>query len=197
MLFASLYDFAADGSAKSEQFPVSVTKLAQHVRAHHPVIGAIHFWPVPMDERVMLGYVTEDFDRGSAHDDEFKILDIKYAETLEMDWRRIVCCKELMHAFDTPAEKTSTRERFFQLMEQLESPPMHEDFSKMLISEYRAEWMAMITLCPRPLREEMQAKVGEDKEQEKAAAAIVGLPHLVMRSVLSEYYDEAFEELLR
>jgi hypothetical protein len=198
MLFTALYEFAASGGAKSEKSPVSVTKLAHHIKGTgHDGIGQINFWPVKMNENVMLGYMTEDFDRSSAYDEEFKVVDIKYSNGLDFCWSRMVCCKELMHAFDTASEKTSSRERFIQLMEQLESPPMAEDFSKMLIAEFRAEWMALIVLCPKEMRDQLKARIDAGEIDDAQAADLAKLPAIMMRAIKSEYYDAAIEDLIR
>lgn len=198
MLFTALYEFAASGGAKSDKCPVSVTKLAHHLKGSgHDGIGQINFWPVKMNEDVMLGYMTEDFDRSSAYDDEFKIIDIRYSNGLDFGWRRLVCCKELMHAFDTGGEKTSTRERFLQLMDQLESPPLADDFSKMLSSEFRAEWMAMIILCPKNMRDDVKGRLDGNEIDEAAAADETKLPPIFIRAIRSEYYDAAIQELIR
>lgn len=198
MLFSSLYEYAASGQAASEKAPVSVTKLAQHIVAQsHDHIEQIRFWPVPMSENKLLGYMKQTRDQTSAYDDYFKIIDIRYSENLNFCWRRFVCCKELMHVFDTSAEKTSTRDRFLQLLDQLESPPMVEDFSKMLSAEYTAEWMALMVLCPIPLREEIKQKIAAKEIDEMEAATRVRVPRLLIKSILSAYYDDAVEERLR
>lgn len=198
MLFSALYEYAASGKAHGDGTPVSVTKLAQMIRDNlHDHIEVIKFWPVPMDATKILGYMKQTKDQSSPYDDYWKRIDIRYAESLNFCWRRFVCCKELMHVFDTGGEKTSTRERFIQLMEQLESPPLVEDFSKMLSAEYSAEWMALMVLCPLALREDIKARIDAKEIDELGAATELRIPKLLVRAVLSDYFLEAFEERLR
>jgi hypothetical protein len=198
MLFSALYEFAESGGAKSAHAPVSVTKLAGFIReSRHDHIEQIKFWPVPLDASKILGYMKQTKEQSSPYDDHWKVIDVRYADSLNFCWRRFVCCKELMHVFDTGGEKTSTRERFFQLMEQLESPPMVEDFSKMLSAEYSAEWMALMVLCPLPLREEIKRRIDAKELTELEAATEIRIPRLLIRAVLSEYFLEAFQERLR
>ena len=196
MRFKDLYEFALDGKAKSDQSLVSVTKLAHQVKARHEEIGDINFWPASIDENVILGYMTFDYDRASSREEEYKIIDIKYSRTLNFCWRRFVCCKELMHAFDNQKERTNSKVKLQRLLSELETTPMSDDFSAMLSSEFRAEWMALICLCPKPVRDQITAQLQSKDITPLQAAEKIKVPEMVINAVTKPYYDQALDEFL-
>lgn len=196
MNFKDIYDFAREGKAASGKAPVSVSRLAAEITARHTEIGEIHFWPAKIDEHVILGYMTDDYDRDSSREEEFRILDIKYSNSLNFCWRRLVCCKELMHSFDHARERTNSRGKFERLLSELESPPMTDDFSPMLSSEFRAEWMALVCLCPKPSRDKVKARLEAGEISELEAATEFRVPELMMRAIVSPYYETALDDFL-
>lgn len=192
MIFKDLYDFAE----ASDSPVVRVKELARRITAHHAEVGEISFTPVILDENTTLGYVVYDFDRSSAYGDEFRIMGVRFSQDLNRCNRRFVCCKEAMHAFDSDAERTNSRERFFTLMRELETNPLPSRQSAMLSSENRAEWMALVILCPKPRRDALKIEFDAKRLTPRQIAEILLLPEWSVQALMGDHYDEAYDELV-
>jgi hypothetical protein len=186
MIFKDLYQFA-----ESLETPiVSVKELARRVQSHHDDVGEVTFTPVVLDENTTLGYIVYGYDRSSAYEEPFRIMGIRYSDSLNRCHRRFVCCKELMHAFDSPAERTSSRDRFLQLMRELESPPLVR--SPMLDSEIQAEWMALLALCPKSRRDALKLEWEAKDKSPRQIAEVLKIPEAAISALMGDNYDVAY-----
>lgn len=191
MNFADLYRFADGLDAEH----ISVKRLTAQVKAYHKSVGEVLYWPVLFDQEITIGHLKYEIDRSSAYEEEFFIANIRYHRDLDREWRRLVCCKELMHVFDTTSERVDTRERFIRLLSELESSPMKSDTSDMLASEREAMWMAALVLCPAKRRSNLLSKSNEEGFDIQAAATALGVPAFLARVIFSDYYVHALERL--
>lgn len=190
MLFIDLYKF----SSGLETPVIPVKDLGRRIVAHHTEIGEITFTPVVLDENTTFGYVVYDYDRSSAYGDEFKILGVRYSDTLNRCHRRFVCCKEIMHAFDSDAEKASSRELFVRLLRELETSPLEP--SALLQSENRAEWMALLALCPKPRRDALKAQYDAREITMRQIAELIAIPEWAIHALMSDAYDDSYAKLI-
>lgn len=192
MIFKDLYEFAA----KIETPVIRVKDLARRITSYHDEVGEITFTPVVLDENTTLGYVLYDYDRSSAYGDEFRIMGVRYSGDLNKCNRRFVCCKETMHAFDSDDERTNTRERFYTLMRELETNPLPARQSAMLSSENKAEWMALVILCPKPRRDALKAELDAGNMTPRQVAEDILLPEWTIEALMGSLYDEAYDDLV-
>lgn len=109
----------------------------------------VYFVAADLDTNVSFGHFKRAREQDVPYGDPVWITEVRYARSLNMCWRRFVCCKELMHAFDSPEEQASSPERFRRLLTELELPPPNQ--SPMLHSENRTIWQAMAALAPARL----------------------------------------------
>lgn len=191
MNFADLYRYANGLGTRS----IKVTILTNFVKEMYYPVGEIEYFGVNLDENVSLGHMILEFDRTSPHEEEFVNASIRYSRGLNRCWRRLVCCKELMHVLDGRTERVNTRERFIKLMEELESRPLTPDTSLMYESEREAMWMAFLVLCPENIRNQMLEKHGSSLEGLPSIADELKLPVNAVRSIMSDYYQTALERL--
>lgn len=84
---------------------------------------------------------------------------ILLARDMNKCWERLVQVKELMHLFDTEGSKTSSKESFEELVNDIMAPVPSAVRNPQLISEQRAVWMALACLCPEALRQQFAADV--------------------------------------
>lgn len=193
MNFADLYDYAA----RFREPIIRVRRdLCPRIIMDHGDVGQVNFWPVEIDEDTILGYMIYDFDRSSPYGDEFRIVDVRYGNALNRCWRRFVCCKELMHVFDSEEERTDTRHKFYTQMAQLESPPLNQDASAMLSAEIKTVWMALAVLCPLPLRNQYRAQWQRKEITDYDVALKFRIPEVVIHNVMSDYFEQAINRLI-
>ena len=135
-------------------------------------------------------------DRTSAYDGEFLVADISYCSALDADPAELLFAltKELMHVFDPPETRIDTREKFIQFLKDLQNAPFDRP-NQAVEAENRARWMAILVLCPKPLRDAVAAEIKEGRALRVEVAQRLGLPEWVMEVALDDYYDEALRIL--
>ncbi|RZJ16710.1 MAG: hypothetical protein EON91_12050 [Brevundimonas sp.] len=196
MHFSELYEYA---NGLDEPF-VQLDLLVKRIIAHHPHIGDVNYYPVDVNPDIMIAHMLYERDRSSPYEEDFTVANIRYWQGLDHPpyWlRRWVCCKELMHVFDTADEKTNTRERFVQLLDELTSNRILEDASPMFASEGEAMWMALAVLCPAKLRAQHRPRWIAREVTDYDVALALKLPEALVPSIMSDYYDVALERLLK
>lgn len=192
MTFSELYAYANTLPGPM----VSVRALAAHVAAHHAEVGEVNFWPVELDTSISLGHILYEFDRDSAYGDEFKIANIRYDKTLNRCWRRFVCCKELMHVFDAEEQRANTREKFLGLLNELETTPPPGERTPIYESEFRAQWMALLVLCPETIRAQYKAAWEAKELNDYDVAVALRVPEGAVRNLMGPIYEVSKAVLL-
>ncbi len=195
MLFKDLYNIAASIEKPYVRFGM----LRDSINAHHPKVGKVELrrvvYPTPTHSAY---YHLADTDRDSPYEDEYTVAEIVYCSTLDADnrERRYALTKELMHAFDTDEEEASTREKFIQLMRDVQNRPLLKHASAMYQSELDTRWMAALVLCPRNFRKEYVSNAPVTPVVIAEFAAKFLIPEWVAAFVLDDYYDVVFESLV-
>jgi hypothetical protein len=192
MRYAALYQYSNGQTSDA----ISVHDLAGRICAFHPDVGAYNFVPVELDPEVSLGHLKYERDRDSPYEGPFRVANIRYDKTLNRCWTRFVCCKELMHVFDSAEERVDDRNKFLKLMKEFESIPMKADISPMFASELSAEWMAVIVLCPKRLRDVLRPQWLDKTLSNYDVALRLKIPEVTIKSLMDDYYDTALAELL-
>jgi hypothetical protein len=197
LLFKDLYKLV---ETEVKLPPVRFERLRTLINHGHAGVGEIKVWaieyPVPNHQA---HYVMTGVDRTSGYDEEFITAEIRYCEGLDKDPRdrRFALTKELMHVFDNASEMTNTREKFLQLTGEIQNQPLPEHASAMYNSELGTKWMALIILCPRHIREIFLEDYKTKKILGFEVAEKLRLPEWVIQYVMSDYYDKAFESLMK
>lgn len=175
---------------------IAIRDIRRFIIVNHPDIGEIKFWPVDLDPQVALGYIRYDRDRDSPYSEPFRVANVRFDRQQNRCWRRLICGKELMHIFDEAAEQVSDRGRFLRLMQEFEVRPMAGDESPMFNSEIRAEWMALIILCPKRLRDAVRPLWLNKTLTSLEVALKFKIPEDTIESLMSDYYDTALQRLI-
>lgn len=191
MNFADLYRFANE--LDSDYTPVE--KLRHLVKKDHPTIHDVKFWACDLDQGVSLGHMVLELDRSSPYDDPFIVASVRFDRGLDRSQRRFVCCKELMHVFDKTLERTSNRDLFLKLMDELENNPIAVDRSPMFESERNAEWMAILALCPQRLRARYLPPFLAERMSARDVAKALRLPENYVKAIMGDGYLRILEAL--
>jgi hypothetical protein len=163
--------------------------------ADHPPVEQVDFWPVELDQNISLGHMVYERAKSSAYGDSFTIANIRFDRTQNRCWARYICCKELMHVFDSEPQSVNSRQRFLQLMAEWQTRPMREDFSPMFSSEMDAEWMALLVLCPVRLRNKWRQQWINKTISDYDVALALRIPEIFARPVMGDYHDVALRTL--
>lgn len=118
---------------------------------------------------------------------------IVLSRSLDKAWRRFIYTKELMHAFDTDAEKTDTPEKFDAQIERFGDPAAE------LTPQYRSEviafWRAVAVLCPEGLRQAMADAARNGEISIDVAAARLALPPRIVEDMFREDFPKLVEQI--
>ncbi len=182
-------------AASFDALQISVEQLRRIVETDHETVEKVEFWACDLDPAISRGHMVLELDRSSPYDDPYISASVRFDKTLNVCWSRFVCCKELMHVFDSSLEKTSNRHRFIQLMNELESNPLAVDQSPMFASERNAEWMALVCLCPIGLRNSYREKYNTGEYSEYDIALRLRIPIDYIKLLMSDRYDRNLELL--
>jgi hypothetical protein len=173
--------------------------LRDQINGLHQEIGRVDIQRVTYPEPMRSAYWRlADSDRSSAYEEPFSVAEIVYCSTLdlELDERRYALTKELMHAFDTPEQQANSRERFIQLMRDVQNRPLLQHASPMYQSEIHTRWMAAIILCPKPKRDRLKQSYEAKDLLLSEIASSLRLPEWVASFVLDDYYNTAFATIV-
>lgn len=187
MSFARLYEFAAGLG----QLPIRVSDVVPVVKELMSQ-DEVYFTAVELDPTISLGHIKQYRESTGVYSaDPLWITDIRYEKALNICWKRFVCCKELMHVFDTQEERSNSAERFARLLKELEAPPLAEQASEMYFSENRTQWKALAILCPLPVREHYIAKRAAGEMQDDYDVALeLRIPKLYVPTILGEDFPQ-------
>jgi hypothetical protein len=194
MSFARLYEYVS----QRRKYPVSVERVLVPKILEVTPQDEVYFTSVELDTEISLGHIKQYRVSGGLYDVNPKwVTDIRYANTLNLCWKRFVCCKELMHVFDSEDEKSSNAERFQTLLNELEATPLREEASEMFYSENRTKWKALAVLCPMSVRDHILARrLAGDLPDTYDVALELRLPEDFVPTILSDKFPQVVDILL-
>lgn len=88
----------------------------------------VRFYPVKADPFRIRGAFYQYHYRPGVYADPVKVTLIPYNANDPLDLQRVVCCKELMHLFDTDLEKTDKQEEVPDFIEKVLGPLSTDDY---------------------------------------------------------------------
>lgn len=195
MFFRDLYRLVE----QQEQPPIRFETLRHLINTTHSGVGEINVWAIKYPQpNHQAHYIMLGTDRTSPYEEEFKIAEIRYCEELDKHprTRRFALTKELMHVFDSESEMTNTREKFIQLTKEIQNQPLPQHASDMFKAELGTKWMALIVLCPRPLRNKYFDRYHAREIEGFEVAEKLALPEWIVPYIMDDYYDDAFDALM-
>ena len=157
----------------------------------------ILFVPVELDTGISYGHIKQYRRPGIPYSESKWVTEIRYEKNFNICWKRFICCKELMHLFDTAAERADSAAKLNRLLSELESPPPYAEASEMYKSETNTQWMALGVLCPIPLRERYRAEWAAKKITDYDVALQLRIPEAVVQSLMSPYFEAFIGSLVK
>lgn len=118
---------------------------------------------------------------------------ISYSSRLSLPMQRVVCCKELVHIFDTAGATTKTREEVVRLTERLMGPATTDEISEADFSastDRVAIYFAMAILLPKKVRDAAIPRVRSGELSVEQLAVASQLPEGMVDLILSEKWAD-------
>jgi hypothetical protein len=155
----------------------------------------IEFVGVNLDRRIMLGAFHQYVVRSAVYADPMIHVDIYYDRSLSRDWKRVVCCKELLHILDHSTSKAATPSDCENLIAGMATMKLDTPFSIEKAQAWSDQLMlfyAMAVLFPWDAREVVYDDYRQDPTKLGAIAKAADLPEVVVVSVLSDYWPKLY-----
>jgi hypothetical protein len=198
MRFSELYDAVKhEVSAKSgSPKPVTFEFLRKLVTSDKSLVESLNVLRVGYTPPIRDARFTLFDERESRHDDPVYLAEISFCAALDDNpyYLLYALTKELMHVFDPMETWINTREKFIQFLRDLQNSPLKLENGSINV-EHKARWMAVLALCPEPLREYIKAGRKEGKLVIELAQEL-GLPDFIIATALDDYYDQALAIIL-
>jgi len=204
--FKDLYKFSEDfieekcSTADCEEIFVPVPRLARELARHIDWLRRVDFYPIQdttRDDKVW-GMYERIADQDAAYEVEnSEIVTIAHGGWQNRCYKRFVCTKELLHVFDHSSERVSSEPQYGLLTNEIEDIQEVETrpskLSPQMLSEIRAQWRAMLILCPKGERDKIVADVGGN---EHAWAYKYAIPQGLIETIKSPAYDRAYDDII-
>lgn len=118
---------------------------------------------------------------------------IVLARSLDRQHRRFVYTKELMHVFDTPAEKANTAEKFESQAERLCDPTSEP--SPQTRAEAKAFWRALAVLCQEHRRLEYKRALDSGQQSIEVIATSLQIPAVYARNLFRDDFPQIVKHI--
>jgi hypothetical protein len=157
----------------------------------------IEFVGVNLDTRIIYGAYHQYIRRSGVYTDPLVCADIYYDLSLTRDWRRLVCCKELLHLLNHSSSKTASLPECEALLGHLSEPNLLP-FSEEKLQAYNDTTMmlyAIAILFPWDAREVLKEDWNADPTRIDEIVRRIDLPPSVVRLVLSDRWPRHYDQL--
>jgi len=109
------------------ELPIDVQEIADAI-THLGFQDEIRFYDVEADPTRIRGVFDQFTYRPGVYADPQLVTLIPYNSSDPLEWQRVVCCKEMMHIFDSELEKTDTKDEIPDFLDKLLGPLSTDDF---------------------------------------------------------------------
>jgi hypothetical protein len=182
--------------SEAEKLPVEIPEIRDAIVA----LGfqdEIIFHPEPIDPAQLRGVFYQYTLRDPPpYGDQRLCTLIVYSGMLPVDWRRVVCGKELIHVMDARVAHTKTADEINDLLIKLLGPFSTEDFGLadfVAAKDKLALYQILPVLFPVSARKSAAAKLASGEKTIEEIAAWACLPLQLTRMVMAEDWI-AFEK---
>lgn len=177
--------------AEVEKFPITVKEVRDWIFVRTD-LEKIEFWPVNTDPKVLKGSFALYDPLPGPYASAKSEITITYSENQSDCAKRFVCCKELMHALDSPSSYTDETS-IEKLTQNLTSPEAMAE----LPEDYRADKIAVMTalcvLAPLKAVTQLRAAVESGQMTKQVVAEFFRIPLVYINYILSDRYAEFYK----
>jgi hypothetical protein len=192
MHFKELYEKIAI----QKKIPVLIDDIANIIK-ESGLVADIVYQRVDLDTNTLKGsYFT--FKRiPKPYQSEYDVplsIKITFDSKFNECWSRFVCCKELMHFFDSGAELVETETDFFKHLYEWTEQSL-PDPSPAMKSEYTAFWRALAVLCPLSVRESYVRHYSLGKISNYDIALELKIPEQYVPTLMGQNFERMVRSL--
>lgn len=155
----------------------------------------IEFIGVDLDPDVLQGLIKIFHVRDKLYGDPTRYVNIYYNRTQNIDWQRMICCKELFHLLDPTSAETKSSDEIFKLAEKIGLPPEMQDPTSDGIAtntDRLAEFRAAAILLPWEARQILLAPYKAGAITADDISRLADMPRRYVGFVMSDVWDRVF-----
>ncbi len=160
-------------------------------------IDEILLIPVQMDINVLLG-IHRMFTRTAEDGTSKRVLHVYYNSLLEEERnasiKRLVCCKELLHAYDSDQQTATSLKAVDHLIEGIVVPPS-SGMGASLASDHNGALHALMVLLPRDALDVIIPEHQGGRLSVEDVALLAGIPEAYARVSLSPVWKDLVEKI--
>lgn len=184
-----------------QQFPVEVGAVKKFI-LDSGLQDEVEFYPLETDDVKLRGVCTRTTYRRSPYGDPVRLMRIGYSATANICWQRFVCCKEMMHAFDSDQQYANSDERIATLIRNL-TDPLLDGFdapkNSPEFAEKAAEFRALCVLAPRHAVDQIRPLYVSGERKSLDIARFFRIPQVyidtIFRPTFSSFYESHASEM--
>ena len=182
-----------------DRIPVDVE---EHVKPEFLKLGVkdeIYFWSDPKLNPAIIRGEIEYWDWPQPDGKKVNVADITFAQQMDHEWRRLVCCKEMLHILDPVGIRVTSPEDIDKLVEKIILPSdLQDPFSDGIhaLTDRVAITYAAAILFPLGARALLIKPYMDGKLPLVKVAEMAELPVRYAAVVLSEVWPEIHEMLV-
>jgi hypothetical protein len=178
--------------------PVDPDMVAEQVKSAG-LRDDITFVGVDIDVLALRGALHTHVVRDGVYGEPQICSDIYYALNQTRAWRRLVCCKELLHILDNTVSKTSTAEEFESLVKGLCSGAASRSFNTdalHVLADQLMIYYAIAIVFPFQVREAILLARATKQIDDATVAKWLDIPEEVCSLVMSSGWVNLYKALL-
>lgn len=152
----------------------------------------IRFYDVAADPTKIHGAFDQFIYHPGVYADPQFVALIPYNSSDPTEWQRLVCCKEMMHLFDSELERTDSVDEVPSFLDKLLGPMSTEDFGLadfMAIKDKVATYQCLPLLMPRAALQAARQAVESGQKTPQEIADWAKIPLLFVNLMLAEHWE--------
>lgn len=153
----------------------------------------------PMNPAQCKGLYYRWEEHKAVYGDPEQVSLIVYTSEVDVSWQRVICCKELIHILDSPAELVRTDDEVDALLEKLVGPLSNDNFgfADFVASKDRlALYQSLPILFPAAARVDALNLIAQNRATVHSLASQLSLPEGFVRLVLSPDWPKIADGLV-
>lgn len=124
------------------------------------------------------------------------VSNIYFNDNLPSPMIKFVCCKEMLHLFDSDIDRTATREEVDSLVADLTSKATFRELLAKVGTELVNEYLALVVLVPLHLFAPLEEEFRNGKIDEAKIASEFEIPESAVRDLFDEKFRLIAERIL-
>lgn len=181
-------------------FPVQVDEIADYIK-QSGLADHITYYAAIEDEEKLFGTFFKFTDRrGGPYADPEIYIEITHPKNANVCWKRFICCKELLHAFDHADAHAKTMDEIAQLATELispftSSPPEALALGQPAKADMLAEVVAICILAPLDAVAQIESDYKSGKRDSNQVAQLFRIPEYYVPLLFDRAYATIYNGL--